>query len=86
METVLFCSGVSTSGVFKNGCKSVKLEEGTGRLSKSITDENIKRVRDMILQNRQITIDEVAHQPQISHCAACLVIHHKLAFYEVRSR
>jgi response regulator of citrate/malate metabolism len=52
---------------------------------KSITDENIKRVRDMILQNRQITIDDVAHQPEISHCAACLVIHHKLAFYEVRS-
>ena len=85
MGTVLFCSGVSTSGVFKNGCTSVKLEEGAGRLSKSITDENIKRVRDMILQNRRITIDEVTHQPEISHWSACEVIHHKLAFFEVRS-
>ena len=33
---------------------SVKLEEGARRLSKSITDENIKRVHDMILQNRQM--------------------------------
>jgi hypothetical protein len=46
MGTVLFCSGMSTSGVFKNGCTNVKLEEGAGRLSKSITDENIERVRD----------------------------------------
>jgi response regulator of citrate/malate metabolism len=72
--------------VFKNGCTSVKLEEGVGRLSKSITDKNIERVRDMILQNRQMSVDEVAHQPEISHRAACEVIHHKTAFHTVRSQ
>jgi len=85
MGILLFCSGVSTSGVYKNGCTSVKLEEGAGRLSKSINDENIERVCDMILQDRQMTTDEVAHQPEISHCVTCEVIHHKIAFHKVRS-
>jgi len=80
MGRVLFCRGVSTSGVFKNGCTSVKLEEGAGRLSKSTTDGNIERVRDMTLQNRLMTTDEMAHQPEVSHSATCEVIHHKLAF------
>ena len=86
MGTVLFCSGVSTSGMFTNGRTSVKLEEGKGRLSKSITDENMERVRDVMLQDRQLTIDEVAHQLEISHCAACEVIHHKTAFHKVSLR
>jgi hypothetical protein len=85
MGKVLFCGGVSKSGVLKNGCTSLKLEEGAGRLSKSINDENIKRVRDMILQNRRMITDEVAHKPEISHYAACEVIHHKLAFHKVQS-
>jgi len=80
MGTVLFCRGVSTTGVFKNGCTCVRLEEGLGHLSKSITDENIERVRDMILQNRLMTTDEVAHYPEVSHSATCEVIHHKVAF------
>jgi hypothetical protein len=34
----------------------------------------------MILQNRWVTFDEVAHQLQISHGAAYEIIHNRLAF------
>jgi hypothetical protein len=56
---------VQRSEVFKNGRTSVKLEEGGGRLSTSITDENIERIRDMILQIRRKTTDDVTHQLEI---------------------
>jgi hypothetical protein len=36
---------------------------------------------DMILQNRWVIIDEVAHQLQISHCSAYAIIHSRLAFH-----
>jgi len=46
---------------FKNGHTSINHEEETGCPSTSITDANIERVHDMILQNRRVTIYEVAH-------------------------
>lgn len=46
---------------FKNGRTSINHEEETGHPSTSITDANTERVHDMILQNRQVTIYEVAH-------------------------
>lgn len=70
----------------QHGLTSVKLEEGAERLSTSIIDENIERVRDMILQNRRMTTEGVTHQLEISHCAPCEVTHHKRAFRKVRSR
>jgi hypothetical protein len=51
---------------FKTGRTSVKLEEGAGCPSMSITDANTV-VRDVMLQNRRVTVNEVAHQLQISH-------------------
>jgi hypothetical protein len=55
---------------FKNVRTSVKNKEEVGRTSTSFTDANMKRVHDMILQNRRVSIDEVAHQLQISHVSA----------------
>jgi hypothetical protein len=37
----------------------------------------------MILQNRRVTVDEVAHQPQIIRGSAYEIIHNRLAFHEV---
>lgn len=45
---------------FRNGRTSVTHEQGAGRPSTSTADDNIDKVRDMILNNRRITIDEVA--------------------------
>jgi hypothetical protein len=50
---------------FKNGRTNVKRGEGTGRQSMSITDADAEWVYGMILQNRRVTVDEVAHQLQI---------------------
>ena len=36
----------------------------------------------MILQNRWVTIDEVAHQLQISHGAAYEIIHNRLTCHK----
>jgi len=46
---------------FKNGSTRVKHWEGTGRQSTWITVADMERVYGMILQNRQVTVDEMAH-------------------------
>ena len=48
-----------------------------------ITEGNIERVRDMVLFDRRVTIDEVAHVLQISHGSAYEMMHNKLGFHEV---
>ena len=68
---------------FKNGRTNVKHGEGTGRQSTSITDGDIECVYGMILQNRQVTADEVAHQVQISRGSAYKSIHNRHAFHKV---
>jgi hypothetical protein len=40
----------------------------------------------MMLQNRQVTVKEVAHQLQISHGSTYEIIHNRLAFHKVCSR
>ena len=50
---------------FKTGRTSVKREEGAGCPSTPITDVNTV-VRDVMLQNRRVTVNEVAHHLQIS--------------------
>jgi hypothetical protein len=46
---------------FDSGRTNVKNEDGARRPSTSITDTKTERFRDMILQNRRVAIDEVAH-------------------------
>jgi hypothetical protein len=68
---------------FRNVRTSVKYGEGTGRQFTSITDADVEQVYVMILQNRQVTVDEVAHQLQIIHGSAYEIIHNRLAFHKV---
>ena len=53
--TVYYRNGVSTN---------------RSKNSKNGTEDNIERTRDMVLFDRQLTIDEVAHVLQISHGSA----------------
>lgn len=71
---------------FKNGRTSVTHEEGAGRPSTATTDDNIERVRDMVLLDRRVTIDEVANRLQISHGSAYEIIHNRLGFHKVCAR
>jgi transposase len=68
---------------FKNGRTSIKHGEGTGRQSTSLTDADMEQVYGMILQNRQVTVDEVAHQLKISRGSAYESIHNRHAFCKV---
>jgi transposase len=68
---------------FKNGRTSIKNGEGTGHQSTSITDADMEQVYGMILQNRQVTVDEVAHQLKINSGSAYESIHNRHAFQKV---
>jgi len=67
----------------KNGHTSVTHEDGTGRPSTATTDDNIESVRDRVLLDRRLTIDEVANCLQISHGSAYEIIHNTLDFHKV---
>ncbi|PNF22874.1 hypothetical protein B7P43_G14964, partial [Cryptotermes secundus] len=71
---------------FKNGRTSVMHEEGAGRPSTATNEDNIERARDMVLLDRQVTIDEVANRLQISHGSAYEIIHNRLGFHKVCAR
>lgn len=71
---------------FKNGRTNVTHDEGAGRPSTATNEDNIERARDMVLLNRRVTIDEVAHCLQISHGSAYEIIHNRLSFHKVCAR
>jgi hypothetical protein len=52
---------------FQHVRTSVKDEKRAGRQSTSITDSNVEDARAMIMENRRVTIDEVANHFEISH-------------------
>lgn len=71
---------------FRNGRTSVKHDEGAGRPFTATNEETIERSREMILLDRRLTIDEVAHRLQISHGSAYEIIHNRLGFRKVCAR
>jgi hypothetical protein len=72
--------------MFKKGHTSVTDNERSGRLSTSTTEENTERIRAMILDNRPVTIDEVAYHLLISHGSVHEIIHNHLGFRKVCAR
>ncbi|GBN99272.1 hypothetical protein AVEN_205157-1 [Araneus ventricosus] len=61
-------------------------EEGAVRSTTSTTDDIIQQTREMILENTQVTIDEVASAFNISHDSAHQIIHDELNFHKVCAR
>ena len=51
---------------FQDGREDVEDDERCGRPNTSITDENVKKVEEMIMNDRRITIREVADEVGIS--------------------
>ena len=64
----------------------MKDEERAGRPSTSITDSNVEDSRATILENRRVTIDEVANHFEISHGSAYDIIHNRVGFRKVCAR
>ena len=52
---------------FQNGREDVEDDERPGRSSTSTTDENVEKVKEMVMNDRQITIREVADVVGISN-------------------
>ena len=71
---------------FQHSQTSVKDEERAGRPSTSITDSNVEDAGAMILEDRRVTIDEVANHFEISHGSAYDIIHNRLGFRKVCAR
>ena len=51
---------------FQNGREDVEDDERPGRPSRSTTDENMEKVKEMVMNDRRITIREVADDVGIS--------------------
>ena len=51
---------------FQDGCEDVEVHERPGRSSTSTTDEIVEKVKEMVMNDRQITIREVADDVGIS--------------------
>ena len=51
---------------FQDGREDVKDDERPGRPSTSTTDENVEKVKEMVMNDRRITIREVADDVGIS--------------------
>ena len=73
-------------GKLKNCRTNVKHDKGAGLSSTVITEGNIERARDMLLLDKRVTIDEMAHVLQISHGSAYEMMHNKLGFHKVCAR
>ena len=75
-----------TSGTTREQCTAATHDKGAERPSTVITEDNIERARDMVLLDRWVTIDEVAHVFQIKHGSAYEMMHKKLGFHKVCAR
>jgi len=71
---------------FKSGRTSVKDEERVGRPATATTDDTFERARVLILNNKRVTVDEVATHLQISHVSAYYIMHNRLNFHKVYAR
>jgi hypothetical protein len=83
-ETVLSCRAVyEWTEMFKNGRTSVTEAERSGRPTTTTTTWNEERARELILQNRRVTVDEISKQLNIGVGSAYSVVHDNLQFHSV---
>lgn len=68
---------------FKNDRPSVMQEERAGRPSTDTTDDNIERVREMVLLDRRATTNKKTNSLQISHGSSYEII--KFVQYEFQN-
>jgi hypothetical protein len=62
------------------GARQTRLQEvRAGCPSASTSDEEIEQAQEMVLAERQVTVDEL----KISHHSAYQIIHDELGFHEV---
>jgi hypothetical protein len=70
--------------MFKNGRRSVTDAECSGH--PATTAQNEERAKEMSLQNRRVTVDEIAKQLNLRIGSAYSVVHDNLQFHRVCAR
>jgi hypothetical protein len=60
--------------------------EPSGDPTTATTTQNEERARELILENRRVTVDKIAKQQNISIGSACFVVHDNLQFHKVCAR
>jgi hypothetical protein len=83
MVRMFYCSEACMKG-YSEVAKQVSMTEQSEHptTSASASEGNIEQISMLILNNKRVTIDEVANQLQFSHGSAHEIIYYRLHFYE----
>nr|CAP20021.1 transposase [Eriphia verrucosa] len=71
---------------FRHGRESLEDDPRPGRPSDVTTDDNVARVKRMILENRRVKVEEIERELGISYGSVCNIIHENLAMTKVSAR
>ena len=71
---------------FKRNRESIKDDPRSGRPSTSTTQENIEKIRDLIIEGRRLEIREIAETLGISYERAQNIILNELGFSKIPAR
>ncbi|XP_062850161.1 protein GVQW3-like [Trichomycterus rosablanca] len=69
--------------MFENGRTNVKDAERSGRPTTATTTKNEERTLELILENRTITVEEIAEKLNLSVGSAYALVHNSLKFSKV---
>jgi [histone H3]-lysine36 N-dimethyltransferase SETMAR len=71
---------------FQGGTTSISDAPRPGQANRAVTPDSIQATEKIILDNRRISVDEVAAELSISHGSAHFIIHEVLKFNKVSAR
>ena len=71
---------------FKEGREQIEDDQREGRPSTSTSAENLQLVKELIKEDRRLTIDEIANEVGISHGSAFSIIKDKLGLSKLSAR
>ncbi|XP_071649994.1 protein GVQW3-like [Temnothorax longispinosus] len=71
---------------FRSGRKSVKDDKRSGRPSTSKTDENVDKVKEIVVKNRKLTIRELAEDLNIAYGSVQDILVNDLGFRRVAAK
>ncbi|XP_015905527.1 protein GVQW3-like [Parasteatoda tepidariorum] len=71
---------------FKSGRESIEVDERSGRPSTSKTDENIDKVKEMLVNNRKLTIREISEGLNIAYGSVQDILANDLGFRRVAAK